>query len=150
MSLESLQSERDIARLLHDYAAAVDHLDFEGIRRCYWDDAWEDHGPDYCGPVGGYIDWLRQIMAPGAVLTHQFGNIKIDLADAGETATVDSSCISAATFPGPDGPAGWMQLGLSYLDEVTRRQGEWRFQRRRCRHLWTLENGVAQAVVPVD
>jgi hypothetical protein len=149
MSIERLQAERDITRLVYDYGAAVDGRDFDGIAACYWPDAWEDHAPDYCGPVGGYVDWLRQIMPPGPVLTHQFGNVKVDVADGGESARVDSSCLSTATFPSSEGgPIGWQQAGLRYIDEVGCRQGEWRFQRRSCRHLWKIEDGVAQAVAP--
>jgi hypothetical protein len=151
MSVEVLQAERDIARLVHNYGAAVDHRDFAGIAACYWEDAWEDHSPDYSGPVGGYVEWLRQIMPPGPVLTHQFGNVRVDVADEGGVAGVDSYCFAAATFPSAgDEPTGWMHSGLRYVDEVRCRQGEWRFQRRSCRLLWRIENGVAQAIRPTD
>ena len=151
MSPEALQAERDITRLVHDYAAAVDSRDFEGIAACYWDDAWEDHSPGYNGPVGGYVEWLRGIMPPGPVLAHQYGNIKVDVAEGNDSATVDSNCFNTAIFPGPDGvPSGWLQMGLRYVDEVARRGGEWRFQRRRCRQVWAIENGVAKAVEAVD
>jgi hypothetical protein len=149
VSLERLQAERDIERLVHNYGAAVDRRDFDGIMACYWDDAWEDHSPGYCGPVSGYIEWLRQVMQPGPLLTHQFGNIRVDVADEGESARLDSYCFSTVTFPAPDGSmGGWMQSGLHYVDDVSRPQGAWRFQQRRCRALWRIENGVAQTIPP--
>lgn len=151
MSVASLQAELDIARLLHSYAAAVDGRQFQAIGACYWEDGFEDHAPGYCGPVTGYLEWLREIMAPGPVLTHLMANIVIDLADHEDSAAVTSYCISTATFPGPQGtPSGWLQQGLHYADEVTRRQGQWRFQRRRCRQVWAIENGTAQAVTPAS
>jgi hypothetical protein len=147
MTSELLQAERDIARLLYDYAAAVDGRDFEAIRNCYWSGGWDDHAPDYCGPVDGYVDWLRRIMPPGPVLNHQVGNVRIDVSGDGESAGVNSYCTSTATFPGLDGtPAGWMQLGLSYVDEVARHGDEWRFQRRRCRQVWSSENGSVKPI----
>jgi ketosteroid isomerase-like protein len=153
-NLESLLAERDITRLVYDYADAVDRRDFDGIARCYWDDGWDDHAPEYDGPVAGYVAWLREVMPPGPVLTHQFGNVRIDVAPEGDSASVDSYCTSTATFPGPAGPesppAGWMQLGLRYLDTVTRRDGTWKFARRHCRRAWIIDNGVAQVVPPTD
>jgi hypothetical protein len=151
MTLERLQAELDIARLVHLYGAAVDGRDFEGVAACYWEDAWEDHRPGYCGPVSGYVDWLRRVMPPGPVLTHQFGNVMVNVGEGGVAAGVDSYCISMATFPSADhGPSGWMQQGLRYVDEVRCRRGEWRFERRQCRALWRIENGVAQAITPTD
>lgn len=151
MSLETLQAERDIVRLLYDYAAAVDGRDFDGIAACYWDDAFEDHSPGYCGPVAGYIEWLREIMLPGPVLWHQYGNIKVDVAEGADAAHVDSYCQSAATFLGAGGmPAGWLLQGLRYVDVVARRDGAWRFQQRRVRQLLSIDNGVAQALTVPD
>ena len=151
MSLERLQAERDITRLIHNYGAAVDGRDFEGIASCYWEDAWEDHSPDYCGPVGDYVEWLRRVMPPGPVLTHQFGNVKVDVGEGALSAGADSYCLSTATFPSQsDRPSGWVQAGLRYVDELDWRQGEWRFARRSCRHLWRIENGVAQAIAPLQ
>jgi hypothetical protein len=43
-----------------------------------------------------------------------------------------------------------VQAGLRYVDELEWRQGEWRFARRSCRHLWRIENGVAQAIAPLQ
>lgn len=147
MDLEALNAEREVVRLVHRYGRAVDAQDLDGIRACYFDDAEEDHAPDFCGPVDAYIDWLRQVIVPGVVMTHQFGNVTVDLRGGAAAGTVDSYCISTATFPGPDGvPSGWTQLGLRYVDEVERRDGSWGFLRRRCRHLWVIENGTAQAV----
>lgn len=146
VDLETLSAEREVVRLVHRYGRAVDAQDLDGIRACYFDDAEEDHAPDFCGPVDDYIDWLGQVMVTGTVMTHQFGNVTVDL-QGGDSATVDAYCISTATFPGPSGvPSGWTQLGLRYVDEVRQREGAWRFLRRRCRHLWVIENGKAQAV----
>jgi ketosteroid isomerase-like protein len=128
--------ERIVERLLLRYAHAVDRRDYDAIAGCYWPDAVDEHD-SFQGPAPDYVAWLREVLPPIAVSTHQFTNILVDVASDSQ-ASSETYCLNVNVFTSADGsPDTLTTTLLRYLDRFSCRDGEWRIIHRRVVTDWT-------------
>lgn len=135
-------AEREITRVLHRYASAVDSKDIDAVAGCYWADGHDTHA-DFSGSVPEYLEWLSRVLPALGPLTHQFTNITIDIHPGRTVATSEAYCLNVITLAPADGTVRLATSCLRYDDDWERREGEWRISTRRCRRLWTQANPIA-------
>lgn len=138
--------ERELTRLLLRYAHCVDRRDFDGIGACYWPDAIDEHAT-FHGDALAYVRWLREVLPPIAVSSHQFTNILVDV-HTPDDATSETYCLNVNVFAAPaaDGRERQTTALLRYLDRFERRAGEWRIAHRRVITDWSREELVRPMV----
>ncbi|MEV0699524.1 nuclear transport factor 2 family protein [Saccharopolyspora sp. NPDC050389] len=119
-----------IERVLFRYARAVDRLDYEGIRDCYFPDAIDNHG-GYCGPVDGLVEDIRRRHATIDSSQHFISNVLIDFTDD-DTAEVESYCLCYLRQARSVGSAeqDLAIIRCRYVDRFERRGGRWRIADR--------------------
>jgi hypothetical protein len=89
--LQVLLAREQIRDVLLDYCRGVDRMDWEGVRRCFHDDAIDEHGL-YSGPIDGFIDFFRAWSAQYRMAMHLLGNIAIQV--QGHQAVTETYCVS--------------------------------------------------------
>lgn len=129
-------AERTITRLLLRYAQAVDRRDYDSIAECYWPEAIDEHAT-FRGTAVEYVAWLRLVLPPIAVSTHQFTNMLVDVHSA-DHASSETYCLNVNVFPGVDGAPDLLTTTmLRYLDRFACREGVWRISDRRVVTDWS-------------
>lgn len=127
-SLEALIEKQAILELVHAYSRAVDRRDFALLASLYTEDGIDDHTGLYCGPVGGFVDWLRAALAGVDATTHHVHNVTIAL--DGPRAEGEVYLTAYNRLRSADGALSDFVQGLRYLDHYRRDAGGWRFARR--------------------
>ncbi|MET8947062.1 nuclear transport factor 2 family protein [Streptomyces sp. NPDC004542] len=121
--LDELASRLAIQNRIAQYAHAVDRRDFELVRDCYHQDAYDDHGR-YKGGLDGLIDYFHRLARKLDSTYHLMGTPYIVL--EGDTARVETFALHRAQVTG-DAP---VLQGLRYADRFERREGDWRIAHR--------------------
>jgi 3-phenylpropionate/cinnamic acid dioxygenase small subunit len=134
-ALQGLIDRQAIQDVLLRYCRGVDRRDFDLVRSCYHDDAYDLHG-SYEGGPDGFIEHLKRNARWDATM-HVIGNQLIEL--DGDLARCESYCIS---YHRHEAEAEDMVIGLRYVDRVERRQGEWRIAHRVCAMEWSRVDPV--------
>jgi hypothetical protein len=130
-ALREGQAEREITRVILDYARAVDQRDYARARACFHPDARIDYGSFGGGPEG-LVDWLERVQPQVDRSWNQFGPPRIELDLTQGRAEVETYCLSLQVLPrDPDGAARQTLAGLRYLDRFELRGGTWRIAERR-------------------
>ncbi len=125
------EAESQIARLIHTYLYRLDEGDLEAVAAFFEDATW--HVSPALATHGKVekLAWLREhTPAHGAYLgpQHLIGNVLIDVADDGQTATsVSYFIVSQLT----EGSAAHVAARGRYVDGFALRNGQWRFTERR-------------------
>lgn len=131
---DTIADRSDIAQLLAAYAHAVDRRDFDGVARCFTDDATASYSGTALGPgvqhIIGHIRGVERFVST----QHLFGVplIHID----GDRATATSHAVSYLVAEA-DGERTVLGRGLVYDDELVRTPAGWRIARRVHRPLWS-------------
>jgi hypothetical protein len=131
-----LLDERQIERVLRDYARGVDRLDMPLLRSAYHDEAIDDHG-DYRGPVDGFVAWLSERHTQTEHSMHFLGNCHIEFF-TDDVALVETYFASRrlANRPVADRTATVAAAALfdeklgRYVDRFERRGGLWKIAHR--------------------
>ncbi|ETB35566.1 hypothetical protein N602_26640 [Mycobacterium avium subsp. hominissuis 10-5606] len=132
--LEELLDERAIRRVLYSYCRAIDRLDIELLRDCYWPEATDRHGP-FTGTRDEYVAWVTALLRRHTMTMHQLGNILIDL--DGDTAHAETYAVAYHSGE-PPGDIRWNYVaGFRYVDTFGRRDGQWRIMNRLTAIEWT-------------
>lgn len=150
-----LLDKQAITELVYSYSRAVDRRDFTLLRSLYSESAIDDHGAQYCGPAGGYVDWLREASQHVTCMNHHVGNLIIGL--EGEAVAYGEVYVRAYNrWPTESG--GWEEFiqGLRYLDRYEKQSGRWLFAHRKvvvdCAELkagfWDLEHPLLKGKTP--
>ncbi|MER6948482.1 nuclear transport factor 2 family protein [Nonomuraea sp. NPDC000554] len=115
----------DIADVLYRYARAVDRLDLDGIRACYWPDAIDDHG-GYHGPIDGLLEDIRGRHRTIDSSQHFITNVLVDLTGP-DSADVESYCLCylRQARKGGESDQELAVIRCRYLDRFERREGRW-------------------------
>jgi SnoaL-like domain len=111
------------------YCRGIDRMDWDIVRGCYHPEAIDDHGP-FKGGLDDFIDWVADLL-PGkfATTTHFSGQQIVEV--KGDKASMESySRAYHRQHPAADGSVHDWILNLRYIDELERRNGEWRFVHR--------------------
>lgn len=120
--------EREIERVQHTYARAVDRRDWDLLRDVFHADAIDEHGP-YHGDVDGLVKFLEVQLADVESTTHQMGNCLVEHVTEG-VARVETYATCVHRHVRADGSAVDLSFWVRYLDRFERRDGGWRIADR--------------------
>jgi 3-phenylpropionate/cinnamic acid dioxygenase small subunit len=120
-----LEDRLEIQDCLYRYARAVDRLDYDGIRACYFDDAIDNHAA-YTGTAAGLVDDIRERHRSIDSAQHFVTNVLVDFA-GDDVAHVESYCLAFLRQARSEGSTT-QETAVSrcrYVDRFERRAGRW-------------------------
>ncbi len=132
-----------IEQALYRYARGVDRKNWDLVASAYHPDAHDNHG-NYKGPVAGFLASLDKRHANITQSMHMITNVIVEF-NADDSALVESYFLTFQRLTAGAGPSRLMHLNGEvandtdavdnevvgrYVDHMTRRDGEWRIQRR--------------------
>lgn len=132
----------DIRRLMSRYTWALDHADFPAIVACFWPDgAFQFQDQAWVGEVA-IDDYFRKDRLSHPEMLHYAVNVVVDITSFDEMAGTGAAIADSAlwdlfnrnTSRGVEGSV----LAGSYRAFVSRRQGEWRFDRLQVTGRWVV------------
>jgi hypothetical protein len=126
--LRDLSDRAAINDVLMKYVRGVDRRDWDLVRSCYHDDAFQDHGA-YAGDLDGLIAWSREWHANVPVTMHTISNVLIEI--NGKVAVAESYLVVHQMQPDESGQLQYSVAGCRYIDRFEYRDGiGWRIARR--------------------
>lgn len=145
--LQAVADREEIRDLVVRYCRGVDRGDWEMVRSCYHDDAFDDHG-GFKGSPDDFVAHVSESLPRRFARTMHFaGQSLIDL--HGDVAEVETYAIGYHRWTPPDGDGPMdMTVGARLYDRVERREGVWRIARRALIYDWTRSDPVAGEHVP--
>jgi hypothetical protein len=117
------------------YARAVDERNHEALAALFDPDGDVD-GAFGQLPVPEYLATMRNRPDTGGRSMHVLADPLIDLQPGDNRARMDTYAV-VHQIPAPDRDGEHRQLGMRYLDDLVRRDGNWRIHHRVARMLWT-------------
>lgn len=118
MSLEELSAKQEITELLYRYCRGIDRLDWDLVRSCYHNDAFDDHGL-VRGGVDEFVAFFTEMLTPMIATTHMLGNILITL--DGDLAGCESQILAWHRIPADDeNPVRDLTAQARYVDRIER------------------------------
>ncbi|MBW8785179.1 MAG: nuclear transport factor 2 family protein [Novosphingobium sp.] len=134
--IQELLDEREIRRLLAEYAHGCDRCDEALMASVYAEDSWDDHGLNKAtGPEFARIMTQEIIPATCETLSHLLGQSLIEL--DGDAARAETYYL-AVTLSTVDGVPMCNQLGGRYVDRLERVGGRWEVKHRVCMRDWSV------------
>lgn len=133
--------QQEISDVIYRYCRGIDRCDFDLVRSCYHPDAIDDHG-DFRGGVEDFVAYVQKGLPRFERTMHFIGNLLVE--PDGDTARVESYIVAyhrlrqSRTKPERD-----YTVGLRYVDDFERRDGEWRIAARVCTFEWSRIDPVA-------
>lgn len=128
--LHELLDKRDIEDVVGGrYARALDWLDVDALKDCFWADGWVDYG-FFEGNAHEWCDVVMPIEGSSDHRFHYVFNFVIEL-DGDEAHAESNSFAGSRRRSGSDGEVVQTLHGSRYLDTVERRDGRWRISERR-------------------
>jgi hypothetical protein len=133
--------QQEIRDVIYRYCRGIDRRAYDLVRSCYHADATDDHG-DFRGGVDEFIAYVERGLDRFERTMHFIGNTLIE--PAGERARAESYCVAyhhlraSRTKPERD-----YVVGLRYVDDFERRDGEWRIAARVCVFEWSRIDPLA-------
>ena len=124
--LRVVKDKSELHDLVLTYCRACDRRDYALLRSLYHDDAIDDHGDMFCGPVDDYVAWLPNVLESFEATVHSISNT-LFVVD-GDAAEGEIYTQAYHRTPAPD--AQEIIIGGRYLDRYERRDGIWRFIHR--------------------
>ncbi len=143
--LHRLAAESEIRETLYRYCRGIDRRQYDLVRSCYHPDAIDSHGMIEAG-VEEFLQFVETAAARLERSMHFIGNIMIEL--DGDTARSESYVIATHRGrPKPDDPDSAQDhtLGVRYIDDWERRDGQFRISHRRCVFEWSKTSAVGSA-----
>lgn len=125
-ALQAVLDKQALHELVLTYCRAADRRDFALMRTLYHDDAIDDHGEMFSGPVDDFIAWLPKAMAQFEATAHSISNT-LFVVD-GDRANGEIYALAYHRTHPPD--AQEIVIGGRYLDRYERRGGAWKFIHR--------------------
>lgn len=137
--LQELVDRQDILDALLRYTRGVDRLDHDLLRSAYWPGAVDDHGV-FRGPIEEFLPWADNV--------HRTMHHGTQHVIANHTCEIDGDVAHTETYMvmvGMNKTGTPVTLhGGRYIDQLERRDGEWRIAHRVSMVEWT------GGVVPPD
>ena len=125
-ALQAMLDKHALHELVLTYCRAADRRDFRLMRSLYHDDAIDDHGAMFSGPVDDFIAWIPSVMAGFEATAHSVSNA-LFVVDGDKANGEIYAHAYHRTHP-PD--AQEIVIGGRYLDRYERRAGVWKFIHR--------------------
>ena len=127
-TLEELLAEAAIRDLQIRYCRAVDRMDFDLLRSCFFPDA-KTHFGFFVGSVDEFIEMGAAMLKTYAGTTHFTGNQIVEV--KGDRAWAEHYTVATHRFPADEnGPAREFITFVRYIDDVEQRDGDWRIAKR--------------------
>jgi hypothetical protein len=126
--LQELLDRKACEDVLMRYGRTLDWLDQAGQDSCFWPDAHIDYGFF----KGSGKDWVPTVMTIEATAPrrwHLTSGIMVEV--AGNTAKGECYGLTVSATENEQGELTDTMFGGRYLDELEKRDGEWRISRRR-------------------
>lgn len=121
-----LIDKMQLHELVLNYCRASDRRDFALMRALYHDDAIDNHGEMFSGPVDEFIAWLPTAMAQFEATSHSISNALFAI--DGDQANGEIYALAYHRTNPPD--ATEIIITGRYLDRYERRGGVWKFLHR--------------------
>ena len=146
--VESIVARDEIRSVLVRYTRGVDRLDVELIDSTFFPDAIIEHG----GMVFDGAHWGAAIVKTmtGACerSRHLIANQSIEL--DGDVAHSETYCDAHLLINGPDGTHQLLNRAVRYVDQLERRNGEWRIVFRKTVLEWDRIDPIVERPAPLD
>jgi ketosteroid isomerase-like protein len=140
--MRDLLDERQIRSLIYRYCRAIDRRQYDDLRSCYHPDATDHHG-DFYGSVEEFVAHCAQALDAFDRTLHFIGNLEIEV--KGDMARSEAYVLALARLAASNGkPERDNTVALRYIDDLERRDGQWRILRRVCVYEWTRTDDVAE------
>jgi hypothetical protein len=128
------EDKQQIAEVVLRYCRGVDRLDLESVRACYHDGAI-DHHTGFDGDADEYVKWLGEVLPRLTGTMHMVGNQLIDV--QGDRARSETYGTAHHWGEPLTDPTKNFVSGFRYVDDMERRNGEWRITERWAVREWT-------------
>lgn len=129
-----LLDKQQIQEVMARYSRAVDRMDMDLLKTCYWLDANDHHGP-FNGSAEEFFEIVAGLSDPYSFSQHLICNQYIEL--DGDTAQSESYFMMPAGIERDGEQMIWLLAGR-YVDIFERRNGEWRIRDRVVTHDWEV------------
>lgn len=130
--LQDLLDRTEILDCIHRYTRGMDRLDRELVRSAFHDDAIDDHGGGYVGPIEGFLDWAFEYHASQVRHQHYVSNHSVEL--SGSEAHSETYYLFVGTDKSSGAPL--FISGGRYIDRFEKREGNWGIVERNCLVEW--------------
>lgn len=140
--LQELIDKKACEEVLMRYGRTLDWLDEAGQEKCFWPDADIDYGFFQ----GSGTDWTPTVMAVETASPRRWHVCTGVLVEVnGNTAKSECYGLSVSSAENEQGELVDFMFGGRYLDELEKRDGQWRISNRRYIADWLHQfpNGVA-------
>jgi hypothetical protein len=117
------------------YSRAIDARDIDAVGELF-DPAGVVEGARGTSAVPEYLEGLRSMPRSFASSMHVLGDPLVDFVPGADTAHMDTYAL-VYQLDRVDDPGGDMLLGMRYLDDLVRVDGQWRIHHRKAVMLWT-------------
>ena len=125
--LQEVFDHQQIRQLIYRYCRGVDRCDKQLLRSTYHADAIEDHGI-FNGNALDFCDFVIDELSKMDSCMHCVSNILIDV--DGDNAAAESYVVGYHLIRKDDGQVHEMVIAGRYLDQLQRRDNEWKFSHR--------------------
>jgi hypothetical protein len=129
--IEWLVDLESVRRFPQRYARAVDQRDHDALTALF-DPNGSIDGTFGLESVADYLEGMRTRLGSTGTSMHLLGDPLIDLEPGADTAHLDTY---AVVYQIPDGSDPFT-LGMRYLDDLVRLDGEWRIHHRKTERVW--------------
>ncbi len=126
--LQELLDKKACEEVLMRYSRTLDWLDEEGQASCYWPDADIDYG-FFTGKAEDFIPAVMQIEESALRRWHLVGGLILTI--DGDNANSECYGFTVSAVENEEGNKTDSLFGGRYLDELQKRDGEWRISKRR-------------------
>jgi hypothetical protein len=130
--LDMLLAKQAIMELQYRYCRALDRMDKEGALSIWHPGAVVDYGGTFQGTARDFMEEAWKIHAGMNAHRHQVTNILIEV--SGDDAVSESYATAALRYSNADGVVEQLTVRVRYLDRISRRDGVWAIDERRCIH----------------
>jgi hypothetical protein len=142
--LQELLDKRACEEVLMRYSRTLDWLDTQGQASCFWDDAEIDYG-FFEGAGADWVPTVMQVEQASQRRWHLCSGVLVEI--DGDRAKSECYGLTVGTGKAESGELVDTMYGGRYLDELGRRDGEWRISKRSYILDWTHQfpNGLQAA-----
>ena len=130
--LTAMLDREEIKAVPHRFARGLDRSDRSLIESCFHADGIDDHG-FFKGDAQAFCDWVIEELKKFDSTQHIIATQNVDI--SGSRALCESYFMAIHIVPNPDGDKELTVAGR-YLDEMEKRDGEWKILMRRCVFDW--------------
>jgi hypothetical protein len=133
-ALEELLARRQIEDLVMRYSRGIDRLDPEAVRSCYHPDGTDEH-TGFVGPRDEFVEWVMPLLRRFDGTMHLVCNHYSEV--DGDRAVAESYGLAYHwAEPFEDVRRNFVSA-FRYVDQLERRDGEWRIKARAAVREWT-------------